>query len=167
MDKIVVPDIINFHKHASEVLNSDLLKSYLNKSKLESKLTKLEEQVRRERAAYKGWKVQVKKLEANLVAQGSKEKESKATKKLLDEKDKEIENLQKKLKIYVTYHPQTEEILVYKKKNDDLKEEVLDLKSKLLQVEQEKKELMNKATIEIVPIASQPVDTEELTRSLS
>ena len=44
---------------------------------------------------------------------------------------------------------------------------MLDLKSKLLQEEQEKQELMNKATVEIVPIASQPMDTGELTRSLS
>jgi len=69
MDKIVVPDKINFHKKASEVLYSDLLKSYLNKSKLESKPTKLEEKVKRERVASKGWKVQVKKLEVDLVAQ--------------------------------------------------------------------------------------------------
>ena len=51
---------------------------------------------------------------------------------LLDEKDKKIENLQKKLKFSATNRPQTEEILVYKKKCDDLKEEVLYLKSKLL-----------------------------------
>ena len=81
MDKMVVLEKINFHKQASEVLYSDLLKSYLNKTKLESKLTNLEEQVRREKVASKGWKVQVKKLEADLVAKGSKEKESKATKK--------------------------------------------------------------------------------------
>ena len=112
-------------------------------------------------------KSKLKKLDANLVAQGSKDNESKATKKLLDEKDKKIENLQKKLTFYVTDHPQIEEILVYKKKNDDLKEEILDLKSKLLQEEQEKQELMNKAVVEIVPITSQPVDTKELTRSLS
>ena len=53
----------------------------------------------------------------------------------MDEKDKKIEKCKKKLKFYVTDHPQTEEILVYNKKNDDLKEEVLDLKSKLLQQE--------------------------------
>ena len=67
MDKIAVPDKINFHKQAFEVLYSNLLKSYLNKTKLESKLTKLEEQVRREKVASKGWKVQVKKLENDLV----------------------------------------------------------------------------------------------------
>ena len=133
MDKIDVPEKINFHKQASEVLYSDLLKSYLNKSKLESRVAKLEEQVKREKVASKGWKVDVKKLEVDLVSQGSKDNESKATKKLLDEKDKQIENMQKKLKFSSIGHPQIEEILAYKKKNDDLKEEVLDRKSKLLQ----------------------------------
>ena len=132
MDKIVVPDKINFHKQSSEFLYSDLLKSYLNKTDLESNLTKLEEQIRREKDTSKGWKVKAKKLEADLVSQGSKDKESKATKELMDEKDKKIENMQKKLKILVTDHPQTNEIMAYKKKNDDLKEEVLDLKPKLL-----------------------------------
>lgn len=135
MDKIVVPDKRNFHKLVYEVLYCDLLKSYLNKTKLESKLDKLEEQVRREQDASKEWKVQVKKLEVDLVAQGSKDKENKATKNLLDEKDKQIENLQKKLKISVTNHPHIDEIMAYQKKNDDLKKEVLDLKSKRLQAE--------------------------------
>ena len=43
-----------------------------------------------------------------------------------------IENMQKKLNFSATDHPQTEGILSYKKKNNDLKEEILDLKSKLL-----------------------------------
>lgn len=59
-----------------------------------------------------------------------------------------------------------DEIMAYQKKNDDLKTEVLDLKSKLLQVEQEKQELENKVANHIVPISSQAVDTEELTISL-
>lgn len=86
---------------------------------------------------------------------------------MLDEKDKHIENLQKKLKFSAIDHPQTKEILAYKKKNNDLKEEVLDLKSKLLQEAQEKQELMNKVVVEIVPVISQLVYTKELTRSLS
>ena len=63
MDKIAIPYKINFHKQASEVLYLDLLKSYLNKSNLESKVIKLQEQFKREKVASKGWKVQVNKLE--------------------------------------------------------------------------------------------------------
>ena len=135
MDKIAIPDKINFHKKASKVLYFDLLGSYLNKTKLENKVAKLEEQVKREKVSSKGWKVQVKKLENDLISQGSKDKESRASKNLLDDKDRQIESIQKKLKMPVTYHPQTDEIMAYQHKNDDLKNEVLDLKSKLLQAE--------------------------------
>ena len=47
MDKIGIPNKINFHKQASEILYSDLLKSYLNKNKLEEKVIKLEEKMKR------------------------------------------------------------------------------------------------------------------------
>ena len=43
MDKVGLPDKINFHKQALEILYSDLLKSYLSKNKLEEKVIKLEE----------------------------------------------------------------------------------------------------------------------------
>ena len=93
MDKISILDKINFHRQVSEVLYSYLLKSYLNKTKLESKVAKLEEQVRRDKSASKGWKVRVKKLENDLVAQGSKDKESITTKNIIDDKYKKIENM--------------------------------------------------------------------------
>ena len=57
--------------------------------------------------------------------------------------------------------------MAYQQKNDDLKNEVLDLKSKLLQAEQEKQELAYKVAAHIVPIATQAMDTEELIVSLS
>ena len=85
----------------------------------------------------------------------------------MDDKDRQIESLQKKLKMSVTNHPQTDEIMAYQQKNDDLKNEVLDLKSKLLQAEQEKQELANKLAAHIVPIVTQAIDTKELTVSLS
>ena len=167
MDKIAIPNKINFHKQVSKVLYSDLLKSYLNKTKLENKVAKLEEQVKRENEASKGWKVQVKKLENVMVVQGSKDRESRNTKKLLDDKDKQIESLQKKLKMQVIDDPQTDEIMAFQKKNEDLENEVLDLKSKLLQAEHEKQELASKVASHIVPIATQDIDAEGLVDSLS
>ena len=71
-------------------------------------------------------------MEKDLVVQGSKDKEIENTRKLLDDKDKQIESLQKKLKMLVTDHPQTDEIMAFQKKKEDLKNEILDLKSKLL-----------------------------------
>ena len=132
----------------------DLLKAYLNKIKLENKMVKLEEQMKRERVVAKGWKVQVKKLVDELAAQESKAGDKKATKKMREDKDKQIEALQKKINLFVKNHPQIEEILVIQNKHDALKDEVLDLKAKLLQVTykkdqlfQEKEELMRKVQL--------------------
>ena len=53
MEKIGIPDKINFQKQATEILYSDLLKSYLNKNKLEAKVVKIEEKIKREKDASK------------------------------------------------------------------------------------------------------------------
>ena len=65
---------------------------------------------------------------------GSNPNQKKSNKKLIDEKDKLIESLQKKLKGFVTDHPQTEEIMVVRSKNEELNKEVMELKDKLFQV---------------------------------
>jgi hypothetical protein len=93
MDQVRIPDKINFHKQASEILYSDLLNSYLSKTTLEEKVIKLEEQVKREKDASKGWKTWAKKLEVDLVNLGSVPVEKKSNKKLIDEKDKLIDSL--------------------------------------------------------------------------
>ena len=61
--------------------------------------------------------MQVKKLETDLVNLGSKPNEKKSNKNFIDKKDKLIESLQKKMKGFVTNHPQTEEIMVVQSKN--------------------------------------------------
>ena len=71
MDQVGIPDKVNFHKKASEILYFDLLNSYLSKTKMEEKVIKLEEPVKRERVASKGKKTQAKKLEVDLVNLGS------------------------------------------------------------------------------------------------
>ena len=81
MDQVGLPDKINFHKQASEILY--LLQSNLSKTKLEEKVVKIEEQIKRENATSKGWKTQVKKLEVDLVNLGSIPAEKKSNKKLI------------------------------------------------------------------------------------
>ena len=98
---------------------------------------------------------------------GSNPNEKKSNKKLIDEKDKLIESLQKKLKGSVTDHPQTEEIMVVQITNEELKKEVMELEAKSLQVTKEKEELANKSIVEASPTASLPIDTTELTRFLA
>ena len=49
MDRINIPDKIHFHKQVSNVLCSNLLSSFLNKSKLEDNVSKLKDQIKREK----------------------------------------------------------------------------------------------------------------------
>ena len=105
MDQVGLPDKINFHKKDSEILYFDLLKSYLSKTKLEEKVAKVEEKIKREKVASKGWKTQVKKLEADLMNLGSVPIDKKSNKKPIEEKDKLIESLHKKLKGFPFDHP--------------------------------------------------------------
>ena len=65
----------------------------------------MEEQIKREKATSKGWKTQAKKLEGDLINAGSTTTDKKANKKLLDQKDRLLESLQKKLKGTPTEHP--------------------------------------------------------------
>ena len=174
MDQVGIPDKINFHKQASEVLYSDLLRSYLSKIKLEENVIKLEEHIKRERATSKGWKTQAKKLEVDLVNLTSVPAEKKANKKLIEEKDKLIESLQKKLKGIPSDHPQTEEIIVIQAEKEQLSNEVLQLKAKLLQVTNENEDLIKEKEdlisqrVSHEPLAiSQPVDTAELADYMS
>ena len=113
----------------------------MSKTKLKEKVVKLDEQIKREKVASKGWKTQVKKLEADLVNLGSVPAEKKSNKKLIEEKDKLIESLQKKLKGVPSDHPQTEEIMVIQTENDQLKKEVMELKAKVLLVTKEKEDM--------------------------
>jgi hypothetical protein len=106
-------------------------------------------------------------MEVDLVNLSSVPNEKKSNKKLIEEKDKLIENLKNKLKGFVSDHPQTEEIMVIQEKNEDLKKENMELKAKLLQVTKEKEDLVNKSVVQVPASTSHQIDTAKLTKSLS
>lgn len=62
-------------------------------------------------------------------------------KKLLDEKEKFIKSLNKKLKNTVIDYPQTKELVEIQKERDDFEQETLNLKAKVLQLTQDKEQL--------------------------
>ena len=104
----------------------------LNKNKLEDKVERLEKQLKKEKTMTGAWQTQVKSYENELIAIGVQPKEKQSVKKLLDEKEKVIKSLKKQLKIPVTDHPQTEELITLQKERDDFKQETLNLKDKVL-----------------------------------
>ena len=109
-----------------------------------------------------------------MIGAGSSTSDKKANKKLLDEKDKLIESLQKKLKGTPAEHPQIEEIIVIQAEKDRLSDEVLKLKAKLLQANQlserlmkEKEELRSQQEISDPLAISPPVDPADLAEYMS
>lgn len=83
----------------------------------------------------------MKSYENELIFVGLQPKEKQSVKKLLDEKEIFIKSLKKQLKIPVTDHPQTEELVVLQNERDDFEKEDLSLKAKFLQLAQEKEQL--------------------------
>jgi hypothetical protein len=77
----------------------------------------------------KAWMTQVKRLES----EGPQGLESS-----LDEKDKMIQSLKKRLKMAHTDHPQTTELAALEQEKEIFRQEALDYKAKLLQLEKEK-----------------------------
>ena len=75
--------------------------------------------MKKEKAMSRAWQTQVKTYENELIVAGVKPKEKQLVKKLLDEKEKVIKYLKKKLKIPVTDHPQTKELVELQKERDE------------------------------------------------
>jgi len=62
MDQISIPDKIWFHKQSSEVLYADLTKETLAHCNSKKKITKLELQLKQEKASNKAWKTELNML---------------------------------------------------------------------------------------------------------
>jgi HPt (histidine-containing phosphotransfer) domain-containing protein len=122
-DNISAPDKVKFHKHTSDMLYFDYLSLSSKNSKLSSYAMKLEGQLRQENASSRAWKTQGKRLEAE---------DPQGLKNSLDEKDKLIQSLKKKLKIPATENPQTTELVALEQEKETLHQETLGYKARVL-----------------------------------
>ena len=139
LDNINVPDKINFHKQTNEIMYNDLLQFTLNTKKLETKVIQLDGQLKQEKAANRGWQSKIKKSEVDLVYVGANPKDFQSVKKLLDDKEKVIQTLKRKLKIPSSEHVSIDELVALQQEKDVFHQGVLNLKEKILQLEEEKK----------------------------
>jgi hypothetical protein len=114
-DNISAPDKVQFHKQSSDLQYSYYLNFNLKNEKLTSLVTKLEGYLRQEKAASKAWQIQINKIEVD----GPKE-----IKVMLDEKDKVILNLKKKLKMLATEHPWIAELVALEQKKGIFQEAI-------------------------------------------
>ena len=132
LQKIPVPDKIHLHKKIGEVIYTDLMKATLKVSKLQSTVSRLENQLKQERVENKTYQQQIKKLQGDILAMDSKEDKGKTTKKILSEKEITIQLLKKKLKILATQQIQASKLTFLEKEKESLSQELNDTKSKLL-----------------------------------
>jgi hypothetical protein len=100
-ENIGAPDKVKFHRNTSDMLYSDYLGLSLKNLKLSTYAIRLEGQLRQKKSSSRAWKTQVKRLES----EGPR-----GVKPSLEEKDKMIQSLKKKLNFFGTEHPQTTEL---------------------------------------------------------
>jgi FtsZ-binding cell division protein ZapB len=111
------------------MLYVDYLNLALKVARLTTHVLKLDGQLKQEKVSSKAWMMQVKRLESE-GPQGVKAS--------LDEKDKMIQSLKKRLKMSPTDHPQTTELTALEQEKETFRQEALDYKAKVLQLEKEK-----------------------------
>ena len=99
LEKISVPDKIQLHRQTGDALYSDLLKDIMKITRMQSVIDKLENQLGHEKVENKAHLVQIKKLQIDLITSGVEPANVQATQKLLEEKEKTIQVIKKKLKV--------------------------------------------------------------------
>ena len=119
---------VKFHNNTNDMPYSNYLSLSLKNSKQSSYAMKLEGKLRKEKESSRAWKTQFKRMES----EGPQR-----VKSSLDDKDKLIQCLKKKLKISTTEHPQTIELVSLEQENETLRQEALEYKSRELHLEQE------------------------------
>jgi len=99
LDQVNLPDKINFHKKSSEILYAELLQLAIDHSKSLAKIDKLKLRVKQKKIASKSHQKQIMSLEDDIITEIEEKKYVKALQRLLDSKDKLINEPREKLKI--------------------------------------------------------------------
>lgn len=144
LDQVSLPGKINLRKQSSDVLYAKLLQLAINHSKALSKIDKMELRVKQEQTAIKSHQKQIKSLESDIVTESTNQKDVKALQKLLDNKDKLINELKEKLKIPPTQVLQTPELTEVETDKEHLQQRVLYLYSQINNLTKENKVLSEK-----------------------
>jgi hypothetical protein len=158
-ENIGTPDKVKFHKNSSDMLYSDYLMLSLKVSRLKTLALKIDGKLKQEKASNKAWQTQFKRLEFE-GPQGVQAS--------LDEKDKIIQGLKKKLNISPIEHPQAIEMDTLEKDKETFRQEALNCKAKVLQSEKEKENWLQGqvATSDMVVIVLANVEARSSTDGL-
>ena len=136
LSKVPTTNIIHLNKEIGDILNTRLLKATIQMSKLEENREKTSNLLRKARVENTTLKSQVNKLRKEAMQiEGPTQKGSLAS-ELLDDKEKEIQTLKKKLRIPDTQLSQAEELADFEREKEALNTELTDCKAKLLNLKE-------------------------------
>jgi len=107
LENVSLRDKISLHKQSAEILYAKLLQLAINYSKALKRIDQLEQRLKQEKTTSKSHQKHIKALEVDIVAENVDQANVKALQKLLDNKDKTINDLKEKLKNPPTQESQT------------------------------------------------------------
>ena len=140
LEKVPTIDIIHLNRDTGDILNTRLLKDTLQMSKMEASKTKTLDLLRKVRVENKALKIQINNLQNESVQIDGLAYKGALSQILLDEKEKEIQVLKRKLKIPFTQLTQKDELAEFKKEKEKLNTELTYCKAKMLKLEEKERQ---------------------------
>ena len=140
LENVSTTDIIHLNRETSDILNTRLLKATLQISKLEAGKAKTLDLLRKVRVENKALKIQINNLQNESLQIDGLAYKGDLAQRLLEEKEKEIQVLKRKLKIPSTQLIQTTELVEFNKEKETLNTELTDCKDKLLKLEEKERQ---------------------------
>lgn len=153
------------HKQSSDVLYAELLQLVVNHSKALAKIDKMESRIKQEKTASKSHQKHISLLESDIITENADQANIKALQKLLDGKDKVINDLKENLKIPPTQVLQTRELAEVETEKDQLQQRILFLHVQISKLKQENEALSEKLkhAENSNPLAAWPQEGIEMT----
>jgi len=118
--------MLKFHDQVIGILQRDVEKTRVSEKKLQYKLDKVEKKLKQEKTIVKAKHNKVKEYEHKIIHLGSHPNNEATIKSVLTDKDKEILNLKRKLKIPEIQMVQTLELLLEESENERLVKQIED-----------------------------------------
>jgi len=145
-------DQIELHKKTGEMVYATLANKALLAHKLQNSLNNTSAQLKLEKASSLAKDNRIKSLEEIIIELGHDPKDSKSIQALIKKKEEDIAALKKQLKLPITMHPTTTEI-VEKKSQEDTMGLLMKMNERLAETEKELEEALQGKQGEL---ASQP-----------
>lgn len=127
VDDLHYEDMINLHLHVTNMFHRGVAKANLDVKKLKEALDKNEKHVKIKRAMVQSRAKRIRELEQKIVKLGSDRNQAEHAKKFLEEKDKEIMAMKKRIEAPDIYLVHMAELITTSQENEKMLEQLSQL----------------------------------------